>query len=266
MSRGASIAKLNDTGINEDAFCAADRCIAVSDGAGGCGLFADEWSRYLIEHLPKEKPICSFAELDGWVDGIWEPFYNEHEEVAKRGDGIFLNKYYNEGSCATIAVAWRVSDEECRWMAYGDSVVFHYDRATGRLEHSFTRLADFSRPPRLVSCKDPLEEAGFRCGTFRTSPSSVVFAASDALSHYVLMMYELSRVREYGEELAEEYKSQSGNSQLLKTAEKSAVDFDKDVIDELVQCAGSEEALKSLVAELTVLGVLDADDYTLVML
>ena len=80
------------------------------------------------------------------------------------------------------------------------------------------------------------------------------------------MMYELSRVREYGEELAEEYKSQSGNSQLLKTAEKSAVDFDKDVIDELVQCAGSEEALKRLVAELTLIGVLDADDYTLVML
>ena len=148
MSRGASIAKLNDTGINEDAFCAADRCIAVSDGAGGCGLFADEWSRYLIEHLPKEKPICSFAELDGWVDGIWEPFYNEHEEVAKRGDGIFLNKYYNEGSCATIAVAWRVSDEECRWMAYGDSVVFHYDRATGQL-HAAGRLQQASEALEL---------------------------------------------------------------------------------------------------------------------
>ncbi len=266
MSKGASIAKLNDTGINEDAFCATDRCIAVSDGAGGCGLFANEWSRYLIAHLPKERPICSFAELDGWVDGIWEPFYNDHEEVAKRGDGIFLNKYYNEGSCATIAAAWRVSDEECRWMAYGDSVVFHYDQATRQLEHSFTRLADFSKPPRLVSCKDPLEEAGFRSGTFCTGPSSVVFAASDALSHYILMMYELSRVREYGEELAEEYTSQSGNSQLLKTAEKLSADFDKDVIDRLVQCADSEDALKSLAAELTLIGVLDADDYTLVML
>lgn len=51
-------------------------------------------------------------------------------------------------------------------MAYGDSVVFHYNVQTGILEHSFTKLADFSNPPRLISCKDPLEEEGFRCGDF----------------------------------------------------------------------------------------------------
>ncbi len=266
MSKGVSIAKLNDTGVNEDAFCATDRCIAVSDGAGGCGLFADEWSRYLIEHLPKEKPICSFAELDEWVDGIWEPFYNEHEEVAKRGDGIFLNKFYNEGACATIAAAWRVSDEECRWMAYGDSVVFHYDRATGLLEHSFTQLADFIKPPRLVSCKDPLEEAGFRSGTFHTGPSSVVFAASDALSHYILMRYLRLDYLKNILDLTVVHYSHTVNSQLLESAWGMSHDYDKDVIDRLVQSVQSEENFKSLVAELTILGVLDADDYTLVML
>ena len=69
-----------------------------------------------------------------------------------------LNKFYNEGSCATVAAAWQTNDDECRWIAYGDSVVSHYNRHTGLLQHSFTRLADFSNPPRLVSCKDPLEE------------------------------------------------------------------------------------------------------------
>ena len=69
-----------------------------------------------------------------------------------------LNKFYIEGSCATVAAAWQTNDDECRWIAYGDSVVSHYNRHTGLLQHSFTRLADFSNPPRLVSCKDPLEE------------------------------------------------------------------------------------------------------------
>ena len=49
MNRGVSIAKWNDHVANEDSFFSSDTCIAVSDGAGGCGLFADEWSQYLIE-------------------------------------------------------------------------------------------------------------------------------------------------------------------------------------------------------------------------
>lgn len=84
MNRGVSIAKWNDHVANEDSFFSSDTCIAVSDGAGGCGLFADEWSQYLIEQLPKNKPITSFTELDEWVDSIWESFYNEHEEKQKK--------------------------------------------------------------------------------------------------------------------------------------------------------------------------------------
>lgn len=34
--------------------------------------------------------------------------------------------------------------------------------------------------------------------------SAVVFAASDALSHYIFMMYELANSKEFDEELAEE--------------------------------------------------------------
>lgn len=123
MSYGVSIPKLNDNIPNEDSFCKSDNLIAVSDGAGGCGLFAREWSKYLLRHIPKKRVITCFAEFDKWVDGIWEAFYNEYEAVAKVGDGIFLNKFYNEGACATVAAAWRVSDEECRWVVYGDSVV-----------------------------------------------------------------------------------------------------------------------------------------------
>ena len=264
MNRGVSIAKWNDHVANEDSFFSSDTCIAVSDGAGGCGLFADEWSKYLVKHLPKDKPIVSFKELDEWVDGIWETFYNEHEERAKEGDGILLNKYYNEGSCATIAAAWITEEKKCKWMAYGDSVVFHYSKETGILKHSFTNLSDFSNPPRLVSCKDPLEEEGFRCGDFDLDASSVVFAASDALSHYMMMMYELTKSKEYGEELAEEYLKASGNSQLLKTAETMKFDFWKDVLQSLLDATSSNSRFELYLKELNSKGILDMDDFTLV--
>lgn len=264
MHRGVSIAKINDHVVNEDSFFSSEQCIAVSDGAGGCGLFANEWSKYLIGHLPKRQPIITFRELDDWVDGIWEPFYNEHEERAKSGDGILLNKFYNEGSCATIAAAWKSSDAECRWIAYGDSVVFHYSRKTGIMEHSFTKLADFSKPPRLVSCKDPLEEEGFKSGVFSLDASSIVFAASDALSHYILMMYELSKCLDYREELSEEYLKQSGNSQLLKTAETIKFDFEKDVVNQLLETSESETSFKGYIEDLYEKGLIDMDDFTFV--
>ena len=43
---------------NEDAVIAKDHLIAVSDGAGGGGVFADKWSKYLVDHLP-DKPIMT---------------------------------------------------------------------------------------------------------------------------------------------------------------------------------------------------------------
>ena len=57
---------------NEDAVVVRENAIAVSDGAGGGGVFADLWSNYLVEHLP-EKPIKSYQTFDKWIDGIWEP-------------------------------------------------------------------------------------------------------------------------------------------------------------------------------------------------
>ena len=266
MSKSVSIAKPNDHTPNEDAVFCSPQSIAVSDGAGGCGLYADEWSRYLIEHLPKDAPLSSFTELDGWVDGIWEAFYNEHEERAKEGDGILLNKFYNEGSCATVAAAWKTNDEECRWIAYGDSVVFHYNRHTELQEHSFTRLADFSNPPRLVSCKDPLEEEGCCSGVFHIDDASIVFAASDALSHYVLMMYELSKSAEFESELMELRMKQTSNSQLLQIAEKEKCNFAEDVLYPLLRSVDSEADFKELIELLHTKRLIDIDDYTLAIL
>lgn len=266
MSESVSIAKPNDHAPNEDAVFCSPQCIAISDGAGGCGLYDDKWSRYLIEQLPKDAPLCSFTELDEWLDGIWEAFYDEYEELAKTGDGILLNKFYNEGSCATIAAVWATEPGQCQWMAYGDSVVFHYSQQTGLLEHSFTRLADFSNPPRLISCKDPLEEEGFRSGIFHLDKTSVVFAASDALSHYVLMMYELSKRSEFEKELMELRTKPTSNSQLLQMAEKEEFNFYDDVLIPLIRSAESESAFKELMETLYAKRLIDIDDYTLAIL
>ena len=57
--RAISFAKFEEGIVNEDAAIARKDVIAVSDGAGGGGVFAERWSKYLVEHLP-EKPIKSY--------------------------------------------------------------------------------------------------------------------------------------------------------------------------------------------------------------
>lgn len=265
MSKGLSLAKPKEHAKNEDSILVKDRCVAVSDGAGGCGVFADEWSAYLMAHLPQDRPISTFSELDGWIEGIWEHFDEEHETIAKQGDSMLLEKYYQEGAFATLAAAWLAEDDRCFWMSYGDSVVFHYSRKSGKLEHSFSVLPDFAQPPHLINNKAPLDEVGFRAGVFELDDSSMVFAASDALSHYIMMCYELEHCGDYYEELIAEQNSGTTNGQLLAVASLRSVDFDK-MLSDLIDSLESEKTFEAHLVDLQENGILDKDDYSLVVL
>lgn len=101
---------------------------------------------------------------------------------------------------------------------------------------------------------------------FKIDEDSVVFVASDALSHYVLMMYELANCGRYCDELEEESRLQSSNSLLLHTAETMKFDFWQDVISPLRESAGKPSAFKSHIRSLLDRGLLDLDDTTIVFL
>lgn len=50
--RAISLAKFEEGVVNEDAAIAKKKVIAVSDGAGGGGVYAERWSQYLVNNLP----------------------------------------------------------------------------------------------------------------------------------------------------------------------------------------------------------------------
>ncbi len=259
--RAISIGKFEEGIVNEDAAIAKNNLIAVADGAGGGGIYAELWSKYLVEHLPDET-ITDYQTFDGWLDGIWEPFYNDCEEKAKKEGGMLLNKFYDEGSFATLVAVWRTG----HWISYGDSVAFCYHRNTGVLDHSFTKLSDFNNPPYLVNCKDPLNRKGFRHGKFEIDDDCIVFASSDALAHYILMMYEVANKDRFADELQEALNAHTKNSNFIKLAMRfRGVDFATKVIKKLENCkyqqhfAAHTDHLKSM-------GLLGYDDYSLAIL
>lgn len=261
-TKGISIGKFEPECINEDAVMVCDNFIAVSDGAGGGGLFAERWSRYLLDNLPA-KPIKSADELDEWIGEIWEPFYNECEKDAKELGGMSLEKFYDEGSFATLVAAWQIEEGVCEWISFGDSVVFHYNYTTKRLDHSFGRLGDFDEPPYLINCKDELNKLGFRKGTFRTDETSVVFVASDALSHYILMMYEISRKENFAKEINDAISHHSKNEIYIRIALGiKKFDFEKEVVDRLCKCAGHKTNFSRHIQRLKRQGLIAHDDYS----
>lgn len=101
---------------------------------------------------------------------------------------------------------------------------------------------------------------------FSIDDASIVFAASDALSHYVLMMYELSKSEEFESELMELRMKRTSNSQLLQMAEKEALKFYDDVLNPLLRSVDSEADFKELMESLCVKKLIDTDDYTLAIL
>ena len=264
-TKGISIGKFEQGCVNEDAVMVRANLIAVSDGAGGGGLFAERWSQYLLDNLP-DSPIDSADALDEWIGGIWEPFYNECEEVAKQLDCMSLDKFYDEGSFATLVVVWQTSADTCQWMSYGDSVAFHYNFSTKRLEHSFGTLGDFDAPPYLINCKDELDKDGFHAGTFHTDENSVVFTASDALSHYIMMMYEVLHKDEFSTEIDEAISHHSKNENYIKVALGREIDFEKDVLCKLKNCVGHKPNFSRHIQKLKRQGLIAHDDYSFALM
>lgn len=247
--------------VNEDAAIARAEVIAVSDGAGGGGVFAERWSQYLVDNLP-DRPVKNFKAFDKWIDGIWEPFYNEYEVIAKNEGGMFLNKFYDEGSFATLVAVWKGG----QWISYGDSVAFCYNRKTKDLQHSFTCLVDFNNPPYLINCKDPLDESGFRSGKFKVDKDCIVFAASDTLAHYILMMYEASNKSKYADELEVAIKVQTKNSNyIMASLGMKKINFEDNVIIKLQNCTNETNFVRHM-KSLKSKGLLGLDDYSFVIM
>lgn len=259
-----TIGKIGENSTNEDSVRACDGFLAVSDGAGGGGLYADRWSAYLLQKLP-DNQFDSFDELDSWVGDIWEEFYQECEAEAQKVGGLLLNKFYDEGSFATLATVYRLCEYKYQWMSYGDSVAFCYNHKTKQLQHSFTALADFSKPPYLISLISPLDAGGFRSGVFEADENCTIFCASDTLSHYLLMMYYCTDYEKYKQELDDAILHDAKHANHIRTALAMDYDFEQSALMPLFFSLATEGDFRNHLQELLQKGLIGVDDYSLAL-
>lgn len=254
-----------ETSLNEDAVYADSNMIAVSDGAGGGGLFADKWSNYLLTHLPSH-PMLTFKSLDEWIDSIWENFYNQMEIAAKKLGSVEVNKFYDEGSLATIAAMWE-NDNIIDWVTYGDSTVFCYDYDSKILSSNIVDLRTYNEAPYLINVNSPLQKDGITCGSFQISKSRIFFCASDALSHYILASYFVANKQLFEDKLQYAIDCNTKNSNFIKTLlAVPHIDFERDVLLKLFNSSKNKGNFAKHIHKLHASGKIALDDYSIAFL
>lgn len=258
---GRAVTLGKESNFNEDAVLATESMIAVSDGAGGGGLFADKWSQFLLNKLPMT-PLKSFEDFDKWVDGIWEEFYTVQEAEALKLDALTLDKFYSEGSFATIAAVWYCNDS-IQWLTYGDSVVFCYDIETHELISTVNSLKDFNEAPYLVSTNEPLKANGFKRGTFAISPSKIYFCASDALSFYIMTTYLAWKEGEISQQIKQVLSCKSKNANFAYKILSEKFDFESDVLNKLLRASRNRHNFTLHLNRLYKKGIIASDDYSI---
>ena len=126
---------------------------------------------------------------------------------------------------------------------------------------------DVDKPPYLINCKDELLKEGFRKGIFHTDSDSLVFVASDAMAHYIIMMYEVASEDKYRQELEEAESKCSKNGNYIKVARALHInDFENDVINKLVNAIGHTTNFQRHIQSLLRKGLIAYDDYSLAIL
>ena len=162
---------------------------AVSDGAGGTGFFAADWSQHLCAQLPTE-PFEDKLAVIGWFEGLREPFFRAKRVQAEQTFADILDDYEREGSSATLLAAWPLADDGLRVLHYGDSAVFLLDQH-GHLKRHTTDLMAFTESPYLLHSNESLLPEHLRLDTWAVAEGDVLLMASDALSQWLLIQIAL---------------------------------------------------------------------------
>ena len=191
QSRAQSIPKPEEgfSVVKEDAVRTEPGILyAVSDGAGGTGVCAERWANYLLESLPVV-PMQDFEGFGQWQNEIWEKYFEDTEHELRSSAPAALSKFHNEGSSATLAVAW--VGEQIKLLAFGDAVCLYFSGDTLMLKSTNTRLSGFLESPYLLNCREEPIPAGFWSDTVCPQNGDMLILASDAIGCHLLGFYAL---------------------------------------------------------------------------
>lgn len=238
--------------------------IALSDGAGGMGLFAADWSKQLVDNLPNE-PFENVENLSNWIGTFWEQFYDRYSQKAEKLGSDFQNKFFEQGSAATLIALWE-KETTFEWVSYGDSCISIFSK--NKTDNPFEMFpyhlpSQFSGYPHLINVQEECQKEGFLKGSFDKENVNFILLTSDALSLYILLrVWQTEKKEEFKKLTLENSKIGNLASKINEFEETISVN---DFLESLWEIVESKEIFEKWCYEKHQNGVLESDDYTCVI-
>lgn len=269
-----SIAKQdgNYASENEDAVWVSPdkKRFFLSDGAGGTGVEAHRWSRYLLNKLP-ETPIKSFEELCLWQDGIWQTYFDTTESDLKKNAPDALDKFYTEGSSATLVGVWlegKGRSKKAHVLSYGDSVVCLFREKSKEIFTNIKDLSVFLESPFLLNSNDAPAHHGYY-EIWHIKKGDVLLVASDTIGQFLLSSFYILQESEKHQQVFETIKNSPVRfadifQNIEKYYEKNIYNWQALLI-ELGNNITTEEKFKRYTDTLRHFGIMGLDDYSVII-
>ena len=241
--------------------------ISLSDGAGGYGIFANEWAEHLTLNISPQH----FDSIDIFQKQINEErikFFNLKEQWLNENNPNYLEKFFREGSAATyVGVQINPEENKFRAIAYGDSAFFLIRPKDKSFMISNVNFDVFTNYPHLIECtNNNIENEYLYFKDIEFEQGDILILASDAIAQYLLIEFMLFDNKDsYTINTYLKYPHALANYINAIKNLRAAVPLDfYELINNLYNF--NEDDFKILTKQLQELHALSQDDYTLILL
>ena len=234
------------------------KSIAISDGAGGVGIYCKEWANYLVNHSPNF--LFSEEKINEWFMEISQNFFH-HQINNINIDNSVKDKFITTGSFATSLYLWiDYNKKTLYYTGVGDSTVFILRKSIDDYETILIYPIDknefLDQNPLLLNWR--IKNKIDKINSIQIQNGDIVIAATDAISRWILL-----NLRMLNPIIIEKLCPN------LKIDENTLINFKLDNytfnnLDDLLNYLKNTEFQKlDNLKNMIISGVLEADDYTL---
>ena len=178
---------------NEDAIAIRENndfmLFAMSDGAGGIGIYCKEWADYIVKNQP-DYPIDSNKDSKLWFQEMSKSFY-EYMKPRVNYDNIFIGERFDcEGSYATLLYLWVCKTEKTFYLSgVGDTTLFYFktnkDDLSISLIEPISKQLSLEDNPELLNWQKSLDYSLESKGVIYENGDTIIIA-SDSLSRRII--------------------------------------------------------------------------------
>lgn len=263
MKRYQSIPKIDEgfQTINQDAIGVQDKCVVLSDGAGGMGFFNEHWALRLCTSLCSCAPIKNLEDFEAWFEPLRTAFFEEQKPNITNPSR--LPKYEKQGSLATLVAAWH-DNNDLHLLSYGDSGLLVFDESGCLIFRNIKQLISFTESPYLLTtAQTPYPEA-FLFETIPVKSGYFLVLASDAVTQWVLTQYLLRQAN--NDEIQAVLDSPYALGNFVETCQKnqSTTTF-AHILEQMWTCLKTEDSFKECCYQKNNISEMATDDYSLLM-